>query len=105
MLYLHRYEFSPRKVGFTDDPYIHACHCLLSIIVTHYFYHPSLLLSFLSLLSPGHLPNLGTGPRSPALQADPLPSEPPGKPIILNDFQFNTQMFASDCERLLYNVC
>ena len=30
--------------------------------------------------SPGDLPNLGIEPRSPALQADSLPSEPPGKP-------------------------
>ena len=30
--------------------------------------------------SPGHLPNLGTEPGSPMLQADSLPSEPPGKP-------------------------
>ena len=30
--------------------------------------------------SPGDLPNPGTEPRSPALQADSLPSEPPGKP-------------------------
>jgi len=30
--------------------------------------------------SPGHLLNLGTEPRFPALQADSLPSEPPGKP-------------------------
>ena len=28
--------------------------------------------------SPGDLPNPGTEPRSPALQADSLPSEPPG---------------------------
>ena len=31
--------------------------------------------------SPGDLPNLGIEPRSPALQVDSLPSEPPGKPI------------------------
>ena len=31
--------------------------------------------------SPGDLPNPGIEPRSPALQADTLPSEPPGKPI------------------------
>ena len=31
--------------------------------------------------SPGDLPNPGTEPRSPALQADALPSEPPGKPL------------------------
>ena len=30
---------------------------------------------------PGDLPNLGIKPRSPALQADSLLSEPPGKPI------------------------
>ena len=30
--------------------------------------------------SPGHLPNPGIEPRSPALQADALTSEPPGKP-------------------------
>ena len=30
--------------------------------------------------SPGHLPNPGIKPGSPALQADALPSEPPGKP-------------------------
>ena len=29
---------------------------------------------------PGGLPNSGIKPRSPALQADSLPSEPPGKP-------------------------
>ena len=30
--------------------------------------------------SPGDLPDLGIEPKSPALQADALPSEPPGKP-------------------------
>ena len=30
--------------------------------------------------SPGDLPDLGIEPRSPALQADSLPTEPPGKP-------------------------
>ena len=32
--------------------------------------------------SPGDLPDSGMEPRSPALQADALPSEPPGKPQI-----------------------
>ena len=31
--------------------------------------------------SPGDLPNAGIEPRSPTLQADSLPSEPPGKPF------------------------
>ena len=36
--------------------------------------------------SPGDLHYPGTEPKSPALQADTLPSEPPGKPVthILN---------------------
>ena len=33
--------------------------------------------------SPGDLPDPGIEPRSPALQADSLPSEPAGKPRIL----------------------
>ena len=32
--------------------------------------------------SPGDLPNPGIEPESPALQADALPSEPPGKQIL-----------------------
>ena len=31
--------------------------------------------------SPGHLPNPGIKPRSPALQVDSLPSETPGRPM------------------------
>ena len=33
--------------------------------------------------SPGDLPNPGIEPRSPALQANSLLSEPPGKPLII----------------------
>ena len=36
--------------------------------------------SGLPFLSPGDLPNPGIDPGSPALQADTLTSEPPGKP-------------------------
>ena len=32
--------------------------------------------------SPGDIPDPGTEPASPALQADSLLSEPPGKPVI-----------------------
>ena len=32
--------------------------------------------------SPGDLPNPGLKPRSPALQADSLPSEPPGRASV-----------------------
>ena len=34
--------------------------------------------------SPGDLPNPGIEPSSPALQADALPYEPPGKPLYSN---------------------
>ena len=34
--------------------------------------------------SPGGLPNPGIKTRSPALQADSLPSEPPGKPLSIH---------------------
>ena len=39
--------------------------------------------------SPGDLPNPGIKPRSPALQADTLTSEPPGKPPIEALMWFN----------------
>ena len=38
--------------------------------------------SGLPFLSPGDLPDPGIKPRSPTLQADALPSEPPGKPPV-----------------------
>ena len=40
--------------------------------------------SGLPLPSPGDLPDPGIEPRSPALQADTLPSEPPGFPLWLS---------------------
>ena len=36
--------------------------------------------------SPGDLPNPGMEPGSPTLQADGLPSEPPGKPVDMSKF-------------------
>ena len=38
--------------------------------------------SWLPFPFPGDLPDPGVKPRSPALQADPLPSEPPEKPLL-----------------------
>ena len=40
--------------------------------------------SSLPFPSPGDLPDPGIEPRSPALQADSLLTEPPGKPNIYN---------------------
>ena len=39
------------------------------------------MLEWVAFPSPGDLPHPGIKPRSPTLQADALPSEPPGKPI------------------------
>ena len=41
--------------------------------------------------SPGHLPNPGIEPRSPALRADALPSEPQGSPRCLRSVLNQTQ--------------
>ena len=40
--------------------------------------------------SPGDLPNPGIKPRLPALQADALPSEPPGNPLKAVNKKINT---------------
>ena len=39
--------------------------------------------------APGDLPNPGIKPRSPTLQADPLQSEPPGKPSVHSSIIYN----------------
>ena len=46
--------------------------------------------------SPGHLPDPGIEPRSPALQADTLSSMPPGKPLATTAKTFLKQ------QRLLF---
>ena len=38
------------------------------------------ILEWVAIPPPGDLPDPGIEPMSPALQADSLPSEPPGKP-------------------------
>ena len=55
--------------------------------------------------SPGDLPDPGIGPRSPALQADALPSEPQGISII-SDLQITPLMAESeeDLKSLLMKV-
>ena len=50
---------------------------------------------------PGHLPYPGIEPGSPALQADPLPSEPPGKPSrFINDSYSELPFQSPDFELL-----
>jgi hypothetical protein len=46
------------------------------------------VLEWIARLSPGDLPNPGIKPRSPVLQVDSLPSEPPGKPRKYNMIYF-----------------
>ena len=53
--------------------------------------------SGLPLPSPGDLPNSGIEPRSPALQADSLPSEPPGKPLDMVQTDTNVGSPSSFC--------
>ena len=51
--------------------------------------------------SPGDLPEPGIKPRSPALQADPLPSEPPWKPPnFLKQPSFPSLPFFLTCWRI-----
>ena len=46
--------------------------------------------------SPGDIPDPGIEPRSPALWADTLPSEPPGKPLQTYDlFIFELEVWTS----------
>ena len=47
--------------------------------------------------SPGHLPDPGIEPGSPALQAYALPSEPPGKPKKATSFPCSSVGKASAC--------
>ena len=48
--------------------------------------------------SPGDLPDPGIQPGSPALRADALTSEPPGKPIIV----ISVGQHTLNCESLLF---
>ena len=57
------------------DPMDVACQAPLSMEFSKQEYW-----SGLPFPSPGHLPNPGVEPGFPTLQADPLPSEPLGKP-------------------------
>ena len=43
------------------------------------------ILEWVAMPSPGDLPNPAIEPWSPTLQADSLPSEPPGKPEELDN--------------------
>ena len=61
------------KVKAFATPWTVACQAPLSMGFSRYEYWSGLLFP-----SPGDPPDPGIEPRSPALQADVLPSEPPG---------------------------
>ena len=58
-------------------PWAVACQAPLSMEISRQEYWNGLPFP-----TPGNRPNPEVKPRSPALQADSLPSEPPGKPLI-----------------------
>ena len=62
---------------FYATPWIVAHLALLSMDFSRQEYW-----SGLPFPSPGDLPDPGIEPRSPSLQTDSLPSEPPGKPFV-----------------------
>ena len=53
--------------------------------------------------SPGDLPDPGVEPRSPALQADALPSKPPGKSIYIYIYIYYTLLYIKYI--LLFTLC
>ena len=55
-----------------------ACQAALSVGIPRQEYWSGLPFPF-----PGDLPDRGIEPESPTLQADSLPTEPPGKPFLL----------------------
>ena len=65
------------RVQLFATPWTVAYHALLSMGFSKQEYWIGLPFP-----SPGDLPDSGIKPGSPALQADALPSEPPGKPQI-----------------------
>ena len=71
------------SVQFFVSPWTVACQAPLPMEFSKQEYW-----SGLPFPAPGDLPHPGIKPRSPALQADSLPSEPPGKPQI----QYSTML-------------
>ena len=74
-----RESASHSVVSHSENPRTVARQVLLSMEFSRQEYWSGLLFT-----SPGDLPNPGIEPRSPAMQADSLPSEPPEKPELGN---------------------
>ena len=72
-------------------PWTIACQAPLSTGFSRWEYWTEL-----PFLSPGDLPNPGIKPRSPTLQADSLPTKPPGKCDYILTPSFSTIAFLND---------
>ena len=83
-------------VGLFVTPWTVACQAPLSIGFFRQEYWNGLPCP-----PPGYLPNPGIKPSSPALQADSLPSEPPGKPCIPNTRPLSILFFYLECHLLI----
>ena len=59
------------------------------------------ILEWAAISFPGDLPDPGTEPRSPTLQANSLPSEPPGKPTTFI-YAWFTPSFKNKSAALIY---
>ena len=90
---IHSHSYSPSFPPFYCTPSLFC-----SLLPPHSFTLPPPYMelsreeywSGLPFHSPGYLPNPGIEPGSPALQADSLPSEPPGKPLITPPHSFSS---------------
>ena len=69
--------FSGCLVQLFAIPWTEACQAPLSMGIIQ-----ARILDWMPCPPPGDLPNPGIKPMSPALQADALTSEPPGKPVL-----------------------
>ena len=83
-------------LSLTGTVCVYVCVCVKSLSRVRFFATPRTVAlqaplsmeisrqewSGLPVLSPGDFPDPGIEPGSPALQADSLPSEPPGKPTV-----------------------
>ena len=54
--------------------------------------------------SPGDLPDPGIEPRSPTLYADTLPSEPPGKSLLITKFRLKLEKVGKTARPFRYDL-
>ena len=75
-IYLKNRVLSLSIVWFFANPRTVACQVPLSLGILQ-----ARILEWVAMPFPRDLPKPGIEPRSPALQVDSLPNEPPGKPV------------------------